>query len=379
MQALESLATRALFGIGEIEKLGEVAHDMGFRRTLIVSDRGIVAAGYFDRAVGLLEAAGIEAAGFHDFTENPDTVAVEAGRAFAESRKADSLVGLGGGSSMDCAKGINFLLTNGGRMEDYWGYARASRPMFPMIAIPTTAGTGSDAQSYALISNAETHVKMACGDPGAAFKLAILDPELTRTQPRKVRAAAGYDAISHVVETWVTTKRSEASDEFSREAASLLLGSFERVLEYPDDVSANGDMLLGAFYAGAAIEQSMLGAAHASANPITARYGTEHGAAIAHMLPHVVRWNGNVCAARYADLAETIGLRSTSNRPADALAEKLEELATAGGLPTRLRDAGVEHDDLPELAADAAKQWTGQFNPRPFDAAGALEVYECAY
>ncbi len=379
MQALESLATRVLFGIGEIEKLGEVAHGMGFRRTLIVSDRGIVAAGYFDRAVILLEAAGIEAAGFHDFTENPDTVAIEAGRAFAGSRKVDSLVGLGGGSSMDCAKGINFLITNGGRMEDYWGYAKASRPMFPMLAVPTTAGTGSDAQSYALISNAETHVKMACGDPGAAFKLAILDPELTRTQPRKVRAAAGYDAISHVVETWVTTKRSVASDEFSREAASLLLGSFERVLEHPDDVSANGDMLLGAFYAGAAIEQSMLGAAHASANPITARYGTEHGAAIAHMLPHVVRWNGKVCAARYADLAETIGLRSASNRPADALAEKLEELATAGGLPTRLRDAGVGHEDLPELAADAAKQWTGRCNPRPFDAAGALEVYECAY
>ena len=129
---------------------------------------------------------------------------VEAGRAFAAPLAIDSIIGLGGGSSMDCAKAINFVLTNGGRVQDYWGYAKASRPMLPMIGIPTTTGTGSEAQSYALISDAATHVKMACGDPKATFRVAILDPSLAISQPAAVRAAAGYDAISHAVETWVT-------------------------------------------------------------------------------------------------------------------------------------------------------------------------------
>ena len=150
----------------------------------------------------------------HDIAANPDSLMIEAGRSFAATHSADSLVGLGGGSSLDCAKGINFVLTNGGAMRDYWGFGKASRPMLPMIAIPTTAGTGSEAQSYALISDAATHVKMACGDPKAAFRAAILDPLLTRSQPREVTATAGYDAISHAVESYVTTRRTPVSRSF---------------------------------------------------------------------------------------------------------------------------------------------------------------------
>src|SRR4029453_8401111 len=120
---------------------------------------------------------------FHDFDINPDTAMTEAGRAFAARQSIDSIVGLGGGSSMDCAKGINFLLTNGGRMQDYWGFGKAAKPMLPMFGIPTTAGTGSEAQCYALISDPQTHAKMACGDPKAAFRIAILDPCLTVSQP----------------------------------------------------------------------------------------------------------------------------------------------------------------------------------------------------
>ena len=195
---------------------------------------------------------------------------VEAGRVFASTRGVDSIVGLGGGSSLDCAKGINFVLTNGGSMRDYWGFGKASRPMLPMIAIPTTAGTGSEAQSYALISDAVTHVKMACGDPKAAFRAAILDPLLTRSQPREVTATAGYDAISHAVESYVTTRRNTASSVgFAREAWRLLAANFERVLRDPGDLEARGAMLLGAHFAGIAIENSMLGATHACANPLT--------------------------------------------------------------------------------------------------------------
>src|SRR5215475_2305297 len=166
--------TRVVFGAGVIERLGELARELNFRRTLLVADHGLVASGHVDEAVGPLEKAGVEVFRFHDFEVNPDTQMVENGACVVATLKIDSIIGLGGGSSMDCAKGINFLLTNGGTMKDYWGYGKASKPMLPMIGIPTTAGTGSDAQSYALITDPETHQKMACGDPKCLPRVAIL-------------------------------------------------------------------------------------------------------------------------------------------------------------------------------------------------------------
>lgn len=370
------LRPRVVFGPGVLDRLGEIALELGFRRALLVSDRGLVASGHFDHAAQILHASGLEVYGFHDFHLNPTTRDIEAGCALAAAQKIDSIIGLGGGSSMDCAKGVNFLLTNGGRMADYRGYGKTRRPMLPMIGVPTTTGTGSEAQSYALISDAETHEKMACGAPGAAFRVALLDPKLAVTQPPSVRAAAGYDALSHAVETWVTTRRTPASEMFSLQAFRLLSENYERVLERPEDLEANAAMMLGAFLAGAAIENSMLGAAHACANPLTARYGTVHGVAIALMLAHVVRWNAQTCHARYAEL---MGLEARPDGAAEPLARRLETFAQAGGLPTRLRQAAVPREDLPKLAEEASKQWTGQFNPRPFDAAGAREIYECAY
>jgi alcohol dehydrogenase len=373
--------TRVVFGAGVIEQLGELARELNFRRTLLVADRGLVASGHVDEAVGPLMKAGVEVFRFHDFEVNPDSRMVENGTAFVAPLNIDSIVGLGGGSSMDCAKGINFLLTNGGRMSDYRGYGKATHPMLPMIAIPTTAGTGSEGQSYALISDVETHAKMACGDPKAAFRVALLDPALTVSQPRTITATSGFDAIAHAVETFVTTKRNALSELFSREAWRLLEPSFERVLNQPDDLEARGAMQLGAYYAGVAIENSMLGATHACANPLTARYGTAHGAAIAMLLPAVVRWNETFAADDYARLLgwSSVAGRNNGLSPTETLARRLQELAEAGGLRNQLRTAGVNHEDLPELAEDAAGQWTGTFNPRPFDKQGAIEVYQCVY
>lgn len=370
--------TRVIFGAGLLGRVGTLAAESGFRRTLLVSDPGIVSAGIADRAAQALQASGIEAVLFKNFDANPDEHMVEAGRAVAEAGGIDSIVAVGGGSSLDCAKGVNFVLTNGGRMRDYRGYGKASRPMLPMIGVPTTAGTGSEAQSYALISHADTHVKMACGDPQAAFRIALLDPELTVTQPRAVTAVAGYDAMSHAVEAFVTTKRRAISELFAREAWRLLYANYERVLADPADVEARGGMLLGSYHAGLAIEQSMLGATHACANPLTARYGTTHGVAIAVMLPHVVRWNGTVVGERYAALLQTAAVTGSGD-PTDQLARRLEELARTGGLPATLRDLGATREDLADLAADAATQWTGAFNPRPFDAAAADQLYQRAY
>jgi alcohol dehydrogenase len=373
--------TRLIFGTGSISELGKLALELGFRRTLLVADHGLVASGHVDEALTPLQTAGIEVIRFHDFEANPDTRMIEAGAAFVAGQQIDSLIGLGGGSSMDCAKGINFLLTNGGRMADYRGYRNATKPMLPMIAIPTTAGTGSEAQTYALISDAETHVKMACGDPKAAFRVALLDPALTVSQPRSITATSGFDAIAHAVETYVTTKRTPVSEVFSREAWQLLERNYERVLTEPNDLEARGAMQLGAFYAGVAIENSMLGATHACANPLTARYGTAHGAAIAMLLPSVVRWNESAAGDRYATLLSLSSVATDEHgyTRTEALARRLEELAAAGGLQTDLSGVGIEKQDFAALAAEAAEQWTGTFNPRPFNKEGALEVYSCAY
>ena len=375
------LRTRLVFGAGAVERLGHIASELRFARPLVVADPGLQKAGHVDRAMRLLRAAGLEPASFHDFDVDPDTAMVERGRAFAATLDIDSIIGLGGGSSLDCAKGINFLLTNGGTMADYRGYGKAAQPLLPMIAVPTTAGTGSDAQSYAVIADAESHLKMACGDAKAAFRVALLDPELTLSQPAAVTCAAGYDAIAHAVETAVTKRRTPVSTLFSHEAFRLLRTNFERVVASPHDVEARGAMLLGAFYAGLAIEQSMLGAAHACANPLTARYPIAHGAALAILLPHIVRWNAQADAGLYDPfVAATLnGAGRSSGSSSDRLAEHLTAMGRAGGLPIRLRDAGVQEDSLPALADLAGQQWTAAFNPRLFSHLDALEVYRCAY
>ena len=371
--------TRLIFGEGSLERLGALASELGFSRTLLVADNGIVACGYVDRAKRLLSDAGVSVFAFHDFDSNPNTDMIEAGREFAASADVDSLIGFGGGSSMDTAKAINLLLTGGGAMRDYRGYGKARDQMLPMIGVPTTAGTGSEAQSYALISDAETHEKMACGDTGAAFRVAILDPLLTISQPAIVTATAGFDAISHAVETCVTTKRTPASEIFSLEAWRLLEANYERVIRQPEDLEARGAMQLGAYWAGLAIENSMLGAAHACANPLTANYDIEHGVAIALMLPHVVRWNGSAATERYSKLVGRCLIPADLADPIGTLARRLEELRAIGGLPRGLKSAGVPEADLERLADEAAAQWTGQFNPRPFSASGAAAIYRRAY
>ena len=196
---------RVEFGAGALARLGELTAELGGRRAMLVTDPGIEDAGHVDRALGTFAGLPVEAFVFDGVEENPTTVHVEAGRRFAAEREIDLIIGFGGGSAMDCAKGINFLLTNGGRMEDYWGVGKATKPMLPSLGVPTTAGTGSEAQSFALIAQPDTHLKMACGDEKAHFRTVILDPELTGTVPASVAVATGLDAIGHAVESYVTT------------------------------------------------------------------------------------------------------------------------------------------------------------------------------
>jgi alcohol dehydrogenase len=245
--------------------------------------------------------------------------------------------------------------------------------------VPTTAGTGSEAQSFALICHPQTHQKMACGDRKASCKIAILDPELTLSLPVEITAATGMDAISHALESHVTSRRNVISQAFSRQAWLQLGSGYREVFDDPNDLEARGKMLIGASLAGMAIENSMLGAAHALANPLTARFRIAHGVAIGLMLPHVLRFNEPAAAKDYEELYWLFsGCRSGAPR-GGGLAAVVESLRERAGLPSRLRSFGVEESALSALAPEAATQWTAQFNPRPVSVEDLEELYRCAW
>jgi len=371
--------TRVVFGVGSLTRLGELTRELGGNRVLLVTDPGLEAAGHPQRAVTSLSEAGLETFIFDQVEENPTTRHVNQGTIFAQKHDIDFLVAVGGGSAMDCAKGINFLLTNGGTMADYRGYGKATEPMLPSITIPTTAGTGSESQSFALIADDETHMKMACGDRKVAFRVAILDPEVTVSQPPKVTAITGIDALSHAVESFVTTKRNLLSQSFAHAAWRLLESNLETVLREPGNLEARGAMQLGANFAGTAIENSMLGACHACANPLTAHYGLTHGLAIGIMLPHVIRFNAEVVSDLYAELAGEAGLLDGDrSAAAEAIAKRITKLMEAADLPTSLSACGISPGIFPVLAEEASEQWTGRFNPRPVMQSDLLRLYEAA-
>lgn len=376
---------RVEFAAGVLDSLGARAREVGAKHALLVTDNGIRdATDYEDRANASLVSAGLAVTIFDGAEENPTTThvtrGVEAAHAGERTHGAiDLIVGLGGGSAMDCAKGINFLLTNGSAIRDYWGDAdevtlAARKPLISSILVPTTAGTGSEAQSFALISDADTHVKMACGDRrppgngGLRPVAALLDPALTKTVPRAVMVATTLDAITHAIETSASKRANESSRAASQAAWQLLTRGAVRVLADTGDDEARADMLLGAHLAGVAIEQSMLGAAHACANPLTATYGTTHGIAVGVMMPHVIRHNAATGENPYATLGA-----------AREIADVVSQLLAVAGISPSLRDHGIDEAKIPALAEAAAKQWTAQFNPRAVDAAALEAIYRDAF
>jgi alcohol dehydrogenase len=371
-------ATRLVVGPGTIARLGVLAREIGATRVLVASDPGVVRAGHTATGLAALESSGIVTAVFDQFGENPTTAQVEAGTAVAREFRPDLLVGLGGGSSMDCAKGINFLVSCGGRMHDYHGRGKATGPLLPSIAVPTTAGTGSETQSFALITDAATGMKMACGDPRAAFRVAILDVHLTLTQPTHVASLTGIDALSHAVESHVSRAATPASRIFSQQAWRLLATNLPRVFAAGGDVAAREAVQLGAAWAGLAIENAMLGAAHALANPLTAAHRVVHGQAVGLMLPHVVRFNAASCGVAYAELLRDIGIDAVPETAGERLAAWLSHLLAASGLQMTLSGLGIAAPDVPALAAAAATQWTGGFNPRAVTIDDFARLYEAA-
>ena len=364
---------KLVFGPGALRELPALVREAGGSSVFLVTDPGIARAGHLDTARRLLETAGIPVAVFSGTKENPTESDAAACRDLARGARFDCFVALGGGSSMDTAKACNFLLTNGGAMRDYHGYGKAAKPMLPLIAIPTTSGTGSECQSYALVSRDDTHEKMACGDPKARAHTAILDSELTATQPKSVAILTGLDALAHALESAVCSKRNAISSVYSEGAFRHLAGALGRVIGGSAGRDDRGNMQLGAAFAGLAIENSMLGAAHATANPLTARHNVTHGHAVALMLPHVMRFNA-VDAGASAIYAQLSGILRESQITSLPVIDWVAELVAQSGLPS----IKFAVSDLPALAQDAAKQWTGQFNPRSLQVDDYLALYRRA-
>ncbi len=345
--------TRILFGAGEFARLGEVAREQNATRCLLIAGQSSVDSGHAQEAVRSLKARRMDVFAFHDFTANPTVAMVEAARDYAAPHAVNLLVGLGDGAALDFAKLVNVLLSNGGSLRDYRGYGNVPKPLLPMIAIPTTAANGSEAQGNAAIADPESRAKMICGDPKIFYRTAILDPKLTLGQPAAVN---GYVAISNAVETLLSTRRTPISECFSREAWRLLDAGFARAVRVPEDLEARSGMLLGAHFAGLAVEYAALGPAHACAQPLVENYQMPPGAAVALVLAPALEW--------IEEGAELI--------------PRLQELAAIAELPSSLRDTTVPEQALPRLADEAAAQWSGRFSPRHFDAAAALEIYRAA-
>ena len=360
--------TRLIFGDNSVQDIGKYAKELSSFKALIVTDNGILKAGHITPVINSLESHEIDFEVYSEVRENPTTDDVNDCFNFAKGKSIDLIIGLGGGSSMDTAKGANFILTNGGSMHDYRGIGKATKEMIPLIAVPTTAGTGSECQSFAIISDSVTHEKMACGDSKAAAKIAILDPLLTVSQPDHITAHTGIDAISHAVETLVTTKRSAISIQYSMLAFALLDRSLEKVITNSKDNEARAEMLLGAAYAGTAIECSMLGAAHASANPLTASFSIPHGAAVGMMLPHVIEYNSSI--------SEISVLYNQLNK--ENLSSRITKLLNICNIPNKLSDYDIHEDHLKDLANEATLQWTGNFNPRNIGFEDFLSLYRSA-
>ncbi len=358
---------RILFGPGRLTELPDAVKSLGASNILLVTDTGIVAAGHIRHATALLRDAGLQVTTYQDTHINPSEADIEACRAFAAPIAPDLIIGFGGGSSMDTAKGCNFLLNNGGRMSDYHGYGHAEKPLLPFIAIPTTAGTGSECQSFAVVSRDGSHEKMACGDPKALARIAILDPELTTSQPQSVAILTALDALSHALESAVCTKRNPISSAYSRESFQLIASSIPSILDGSASIETRGHMLLGAAMAGSAIENSMLGAAHATANPLTALFDVPHGHAVALTLPHVIRFNSEnpEAAAIYDDFSSYLG---------EPLIDWLESIIASANLP----QLDIDLTRIPELTAAALPQWTGKFNPRPLTEPDITTLYQSA-
>ncbi|HEX8961451.1 MAG TPA: alcohol dehydrogenase-like regulatory protein ErcA [Rhodocyclaceae bacterium] len=373
------VAPEFIFGLGARHRAGQYARNYGARRVLVVTDSGVVAAGWLPDVIKALEDAGLPFEVFRGVTPNPRDGEVRAGVEVYLARNCNVIVALGGGSVIDCAKGIGIMATNPGDILAYEGVDKIEHPAPPLICIPTTAGTSADVSQFCIINDLARRVKIAIISKAAVPDVALVDPETTRTMDTYLTACTGIDALVHAIEAFVSTASSPVVDVHAMAAARLIRDNLRATLENPEDLVRREQMMLASLHAGLAFSNASLGAVHATAHSLGGFLDRPHGESNALMLEHVIRFNYPHAAARYDAMAEALGvemggLRGDQRR--DAFIAWVRDLRLTCGIDAGLEARGVRAADVSDLAHFAAHDPCIFTNPRRATQADIRVIYE---
>ncbi len=363
-----------LMGAGSVQKAVDAMQARGFRRTLIVTDAGLVKAGLVAQVQNQLMAADIQSFVFDAVQPNPTTANVGAGLALLREKNGDSVISLGGGSPHDCAKAIALVAVNGGQIQDYEGVDKSAKPQLPLVAINTTAGTASEMTRFCIITDESRHIKMAIVDKHTTPILSVNDPETMLGMPASLTAATGMDALTHAVEAYVSTAANPITDACALKAVSLIAANLRAAVSNGQDMAAREQMAYAQFLAGMAFNNASLGYVHAMAHQLGGFYDLPHGVCNAVLLPHVQAFNARVASARLADVAVALGAEAS----AEAALAAIRQLAADVGIPAGLTQLGVKDEDIATLAANALKDACGLTNPIQPTQAEVEAIYRAA-
>lgn len=367
------LPTEVVFGAGTVAQLGSRLVDMGLSSPLVVTDRGVRDAGIVEKVVASLEGSGMQAAVFDGVEPDPTTRVVEGIRDRLREEGCDSVVGVGGGSPMDAAKAAAALATNPGSPLEYVGRDRVRNDPLPTVAVPTTAGTGSEVTMFSVLTDSDSGSKVSIGDTRIMPRLALLDPELTLGLPKHLTAVTGIDALSHAVESYGSVWSHPIAEGLALKAIELVGECLRPAVADGSDRAARRGMLMASLVAELAANSTRLGIAHALAIPVGARHHVPHGMAVALLLPHVVAFNEAADPDRYGRIARALGAAGD-----EGAGRAMERLNHDIGIKDRLSDWGVGEDDLPRLAELAMKSDNVQANPRVAGEEELVAVLEAA-
>lgn len=368
---------KVLYGSGSVAKVGAICKEYGNKALIVTGRNSAVANGSLDKVTASLQQEGIPYAWFNDLDPDPVMDSVIKGIEFGKKEKIDVIIALGGGSAIDTAKAIGVMMGNDGSLADY-ELTPPPFPGVPVIVIPTTAGTGSEATTGAVITNEEKMVKMCISSKHMIPKVAILDPELTITLPKNVTCATGMDALTHCIETYIATVSTPMSKPLSFEGIKLIAENFKKVIDSPEDLEARENMLKGSFYGGQAIANSATALVHAMSRPLGVYFHVSHGLANAILLTRVMEFNRSSVEEELALIAPAFGVNTVGLTMKEASIECIEairKLYDYTGLPKRLNEVGVKKELLPKLAHDAYVNRSNKINPRVATEEEILNMY----
>ncbi|KIL37743.1 alcohol dehydrogenase [Cohnella kolymensis] len=361
------MPTAIEFGAGLIGKLADHVKALSGTKVLIVADPGVVQAGVVDRLKKPLEEAGIPHLLFSEIEADPDIESVEKGTQIAKSQGCDLVVGVGGGSSLDIAKAIGLMLTNPGNIRDYVGINKVIHQGAPVIAVPTTAGTGSEVTIWSVMTDKKQKLKLSVGSPYNCPTLALCDPELTVSLPPHITAATGMDALTHALESYVNKATHPISEGLSIQAMKMISKSLRHAVVQGENVSARHDMLVASLIAAMAFNSTRLGLAHALALPLGAHFKIPHGTVNAILLPEVMQFNIIGNTSKYAEIARIFGEKTdhlSEREAAERSVHAIRQLKNDVGITQTLSDYGLEEKHLDMIVEEAMTSGNVPVNPR---------------